>query len=184
MNHILLRAASICWGWLLAVQFFFSFVSMTACGAERTVLIEEFSATWCGPCATSGLALEWFLGDYPDDVILLEMHVGDGYDIPWGDPTRMNFYGVDAIPTALFDGGSPHVGALSGLQPTYDWYDEALQSRLDVPTDVTIDISAVQTGTQSFDVTTTIGIEAGGQSKRLQLYLVEALDHWPSSPFA
>jgi len=73
--------------------------------SSRKVLLELFTATWCGPCATYGhYADETY--DYfgSDKVILLRNQVWqDGLDTPETN-ARCSFYGVSGVPTLYVNG--------------------------------------------------------------------------------
>jgi hypothetical protein len=63
----------------------------------------------------------------------------------------------------------------------YNWYNQQRVQRLAVPTDVTIELSAVESGTQTYDVTAVVSVEPGGVGKEVKLHFVELLDYYPSS---
>jgi len=65
--------------------------------AERVVMVEEFTATWCGPCEYAGQAMDLMLDNFPDRVAGVQIHIADAYETSWGRD-RQAFYGVTAIP--------------------------------------------------------------------------------------
>ena len=70
---------------------------------KRYVLIEEFTATWCGPCGASGKPMmAQILAAHPNDVIGVEIHSSDEFDIPEGNTVAGNL-GVTGIPCAAVD---------------------------------------------------------------------------------
>jgi dockerin type I repeat protein len=120
------------------------------------------------------------LDDYPDLFTVMEIDLTGTYSPSWGYVTRDNFYDVAGTPTTWFDGMVERVGAYADVQLQYNWYKQAIQSRASVLTDVIIDMSAEQTGAQTYEITSTVSIEAGGATKTMRFYLVETLDHYPT----
>jgi thiol-disulfide isomerase/thioredoxin len=147
-------------------------------GAERVVLLEKFSATWCPHCMSAAPVLDDLLQDYPNRFIPLEIFSltvrGGRYHTPWGQSRTFGFYNVASYPTAWFDGVTNQVDPNN----IYGSSLNQINNRLMVPTDLVIDVSARRTGERSYDVTTSVGIEASGIAKVVRLYLVEALDHF------
>ena len=74
-----------------------------------TVLVEEFTAEWCGPCYGGFYAMERMKARWGDQVSLLCWSIADRYT--HGDATRrQNEVGVSAIPSFLFHGTYFSVG--------------------------------------------------------------------------
>ncbi len=120
------------------------------------------------------------LNDYPDSFFGIQLHIGDGYAIGWTGQ-RANHYNVGGTPTTWFDGVLECVGAYTNDTQMYNWYNQQRAIRANVPTDVTIELSAVESAAQTYDITATIGIDAGGVGKELRLHFVEVLDYYPAS---
>ena len=78
-------------------------------GVPRAVLGELFTATWCGYCPASDNAFHNFINNasyFPDRFTAIEWHPttqGDVYGTAETDAV-ISWYGVDAFPTAKFDG--------------------------------------------------------------------------------
>jgi photosystem II stability/assembly factor-like uncharacterized protein/thiol-disulfide isomerase/thioredoxin len=74
-------------------------------GTKRKVLLELFTATWCGPCAKYGPYADETYNIYGSDkVILLRNQVwNDGLDTEETN-NRCSFYGVDGVPTLYVNG--------------------------------------------------------------------------------
>jgi len=106
----------------------------------------------------------------------------DEYAVTWGDD-RWSYNGGQYTPTAIFDGAGLVVGAVHDQDQQYTIYrlNHFLPQRA-VPTDVTIDISGEDLGAQTFRISASVGIEAGGVGKTMAVYMVQVLDHWPSYP--
>jgi len=83
----------------------FSFVKSSNFGVKRKVLMELFTATWCGPCAAYGPYVDETYNIYgKDKVILLRNQVwNDGLDTEETN-NRCNFYGVNGVPTLYVNG--------------------------------------------------------------------------------
>ncbi len=94
----------------------------TAYGSQRTVVIEQFTATGCGYCPGAARGLEELYDRVYDSVMIIAYHV-------WGsDPfyttdaaTRSSYYGISGIPHVRFDGIIQTVGGLhtGTVFPTY-----------------------------------------------------------------
>lgn len=84
-------------------------VISTFLGFSKNVLIESFTATWCGPCKTYDPVVN-DMYDADSELVLVHYHVdNDGYDFNWTN-SRKNWYGVPGIPTFIFDGVLKQVG--------------------------------------------------------------------------
>lgn len=119
------------------------------------------------------------MNDYPDSFVAIQLHIGDSYATSWTSQ-RANFYGVTGTPITWFDGVLECYGAYANDGQMYNWYNQQIQQRTSVPTDVTIELSGVETGSQTYDITATVGIEAGGVGKEMKLHFVQVLDYYPS----
>jgi hypothetical protein len=120
------------------------------------------------------------MNDYPDSFVAIQLHIGDAYSIGWTGQ-RANHYGVGGTPITWFDGVLECYGAYTNDTQMYNWYNQTRATRAAVPTDVTIELSAVESAAQTYDITATIGIEAGGVGKELRVHFVEVLDYYPAS---
>lgn len=93
--------------------------------AQRQVLIEEFSSSTCGPCASANPAFNALLGANGNNTTSGKVNAVKyqmNYPSPGNDPaytsestTRHNFYGVSGIPNAVMDGNAynDHPGSLT-----------------------------------------------------------------------
>lgn len=154
--------------------------SLTAFGAERVVLCEEFMRTTCPYCGIAGPALDQMQSAYPDTFVLVQVHT-QTYTTPWGN-SRMSFYGITTVPRAEFDGATECRGAYSTVTQQYNWYNTTYLNRMSVPTDVTIDLHVVKVSDEARYVSADVGLEPGGTGKMLRINMVQVLDHWPSTP--
>lgn len=81
------RAGISCWRlavFLLVVTFLVR-VPIASC-AERVVLLEKFSAMWCGHCMTASQAIDGLMTDHSNQFIPLEVFSSTSgrYALPWG----------------------------------------------------------------------------------------------------
>jgi len=110
--------------------------------------------------------------DYPSFVVV-EYHWNDAYATAWGN-ARADFYDAYALPWFAYDG-------LFDAWPI-DNYEPALQQRLAVPTDVTLELSGVELTGDTWEFTAEVCVETGGAGKAMRIYMVQALDKYPASP--
>jgi predicted CXXCH cytochrome family protein len=146
--------------------------------AERVVLCEEFTETYCGACQFAGPALDELLSVYPDTLAFVQYHIGD-YSTPWSD-TRFGFYNGYGTPTAAFDGvdrvesSVPDIDLQYAIYRTTHFLPEAA-----FDSDVTLSIQAVPLGATVYHATAQVAIEAGGTAKTMRVYILQLLDHFP-----
>ncbi len=107
--------------------------------AERVVVAEMFTATWCSYCAKAEPALDR-LADEQSDLAVLMYHPDDGRDDLGTDDLdkRKAIYDdVDGYPTTFFDGVERIGGGYDGI---YDDYKAAFKGREDRKTSAEIDL--------------------------------------------
>ena len=150
-----------------------------AYAADRAVLCEEFSDISCFGCAYAGPALSNLLDVFPETFTFVQYHVSDGYNTPWSED-RWAFHAGQYTPTIVFDGVDKVVGSVPDSDQEYTLLraNHFLPQR-DVATDVTLTVSAAPVSGQTYHVSATVGIEAGGTGKTMRVYVVQVLDHWP-----
>lgn len=120
---------------LVAIQF------DIANAGDRKVLVERFTSSTCGPCASNNPTLDAFLNaSDPNKVVSVSYHMN--WPAPGNDPmylanpsdnnTRRSQYNVNAIPDWFFDGVISMYGGSTGqLQNAYN-------QRVDILSPVTI----------------------------------------------
>ena len=113
------------------------------------------------------------IDQYPTTFAVYEMHIYDDYPSAWANQ-REAFYGYSGDGLFFYDG-------LWDAWPI-ETYETKLNQRQAVPTDVTIDLTGVESGSQTYDVTGHVCVEPDGIGKTMRIYMVHALDHWPASP--
>jgi hypothetical protein len=112
---------------------------------------------------------------YPDTFAFVQMHYGDSYGTSFGN-SRWSFYQCTGTPTSIFDGLLKRVGSQS-----YTTYRNDYLTRWGAPTDVTIQVGALPPDTQTTEIHAEVCIESGGSTKTMRVYMVEVLDHYPST---
>ena len=126
---------------------------------------------------TAGPVVSDLLDAYPDRLAIVEMHQqDDGYVVPWGFERLSEFYFSmcgDGIPIIVYDGHSYWIDPAD--------YADGLRDRLNDPTDVTIELTAREDRDAVWTVTAEVCIEPGGTGKRMRVYTVNTLDHYPYS---
>lgn len=117
------------------------------------------------------------MDEHGDNVAVVGIHYGDDYDVPWGHQRLSEFYigwCGEVLPIIMYDG-------------YWFWYEardfpDGLIDRLDEPTDVTIELTAREIDEAEWTVRAEVCIEPGGDGKRMRIYTVDTLDHWPDDP--
>lgn len=72
--------------------------------ARRPVIVEEFTATWCGFCYAAGCALDRLQAKYPlTDIIVISYHIDDDFANSVSE-ARRDYYEPPGYPTAYFNG--------------------------------------------------------------------------------
>ncbi len=73
--------------------------------------------------------LEIVSDEFGSDLIVIEHHGADPYEIDWTFDRFYSFYGFIGFPTVVFDGMAEHVGAFLDCELMADYYREAIQAR-------------------------------------------------------
>jgi hypothetical protein len=149
----------------------------SAYAAERCVVLEEFTATWCQPCIPMGTAISGLLNNLgDDDLALMQLHISDNFANSYTN-SRDSFYNVTAIPTVIVEGQTKVVGWSTG---NWTIINNAVNQRLATPTDCTIESWATQVDPNTFQVEGRVTLEPGGTPRNVNLYVVQVLDYYPS----
>ena len=121
------------------------------------------------------------LDAYPTTFTAVQIHLRDDYTTAWGDDRGALFYDEQGTPEAWFDGLLEAAGNYDDIGQQYAWYEQLYTTRHALPTDVTIDVAGEPVADQVCQIRADVCMEAGGASKPLDVYVVQVLDHWPSS---
>jgi hypothetical protein len=156
-------------------------LSASALAAERIVLAEDFTTTWGVYCPYAGRALHLLLVNHPTTLTFVQIHREDAFAIPWGT-SRHAYYGGGTYPTIWFD-GALRAWDLLALQVLV-WYDHFLalyEMRRNTPTDVALDVGGELLGDTTYRITVRVRLDPNGTAKTVRVYVLHALDHYPSS---
>jgi hypothetical protein len=157
----------------------FLLAASPADAAERRVLAEQFTATWCTNCPDVRAASSLLIDDLGEDLIMYQGHASDGYHLQWAYNRVCYFYGPCAVPDIWFDGLHEILGSAGTVQQNYDAQLALFNERIDEPTDVVINLYAEPLGGQDYRVSIVVRIEPDGVGKNMTLYTMQALDHYP-----
>jgi hypothetical protein len=165
----------------LAVVAIIGLTPSVAPAAVRTVMAEDYTATWCTYCPCAGRALHALITAHPADFTYFQIHgSSDTYRIPWGQ-ARETYYGVTGYPTVWFDGKTSAVGSYENDPQQLQWYTNIYNQRKAVATDVTVSVGGVPVSGQTYAVTVRVAMDSTGTAKTVRVMAVHALDHYPSS---
>lgn len=154
-------------------------LTSAAIAADRVVLIEDFTATWCFPCRGTGEALHNIQLRYPDRVAAVQIHSDDAYELIFGDQRycRWGYCGGSyALPTVGFCGKDRWVG-----RRTEDFYQSQVDYWWTVPTDTIVKIVANKVRDSLYNVHVDVTVEPGGIAKDMRVFLVVLIDRWPDN---
>ncbi len=154
--------------------------ALTAGAADRVVLWEDFTATWCSPCQLMAGYIDELETNFPDTTFCVQEHINssDPYWTNWGHARFIAYGNYTYIPDVWTDGNIQTTIATS--------YEDVLnkynQERA-IPTDVTVLLGAVQTDPNNpavYNVTARLTLDANGTAKTVRLAMLRMLDHFPN----
>lgn len=118
-------------------------------GTSRRVLLEDFTAAWCGPCRGVIGAMDRINHDsnyFPNKYIGVEWHASSNNDVYYtsasGASARASYYGVPGYPTVVIDGDDPSVGGGNSNDTTID---AGLKARINTAAGTAAPLSIVAT---------------------------------------
>ncbi len=171
---------------LLLVSVICSF-NVTVAG-DRTVLVERYTSSTCGPCASNNPTVDAFMSSLTEAQIMgLSYHMN--WPAPGNDPmyaynitdnnTRRNYYSVNAIPQLQMDGTTT-------LEPNYTngQLVAAFNTRTALLSPVTIIVRQNDIGSDSLQVLVTVYCETAitSPSAVLHVAIMEKLITYASAP--
>jgi len=163
-------------------------LAATIHGADRVVLLEDFTNSSCGPCWSIEPTLNAFINPHlaAGDLSAVRVHTwwpSSSDPIYVGNPSeqtaRINYYNVSGVPTLKMDGVlTPNVYALTS----------AFNTRMAVPCYLSINVAKETTNdTGTLHVTLTAEQSLGSGNLRLHAILVEddvpGVGYWAGSVF-
>ncbi|MCS7258357.1 MAG: hypothetical protein NZ601_03185, partial [candidate division WOR-3 bacterium] len=125
---------------ILIILIVFLYVFNLVYAAQRTVLAEQFTGTWCQYCPGAQMGLRNLRNQVRDSLTVLAYHLSDPFTVPECN-TRATYYGVSGIPHVKFDGVLTRIGG-SNTQPVN--YRDLFDARRAVPP--LVDIILTNTG--------------------------------------
>ncbi len=171
---------------LLLISVICSF-NVTVAG-DRTVLVERYTSSTCGPCASNNPTVDAFMSSLTEAQIMgLSYHMN--WPAPGNDPmyaynitdnnTRRNYYSVNAIPQLQMDGTTT-------LEPNYTngQLMTAFNTRTALLSPVTIIVRQNDIGSDSLQVLVTVYCETAitSPSAVLHVAIMEKLITYASAP--
>jgi hypothetical protein len=153
---------------------FAALAASTAPAAERVVICEEFTATWCVYCPPVGLALSAIYDANPNTFSFVQIHGGDAYATTWGN-ARMSYYGVPGYPTTWMDGVLSRVG-----QYPASTYQSDFNSRRNAATNLSITTYGEQVSGQTYRVKAYVTVDPGTTARTVRIQMLNVLDHYPT----
>lgn len=113
-------------------------VTVLGNNAPKKVLIEKFTATWCGACPVGLEYMDTCYANFPNQVIGIANHASDAFSFT---NQMFDFYGVSGIPDGMVDRIGSNFGADPLTYPT-SW-PARVANRLNEPVPVEVDIFSV-----------------------------------------
>jgi thiol-disulfide isomerase/thioredoxin len=115
----------------------FFLISLKAYSAERNVLAEDFTGTWCPYCPGAQMGLRNLKNEVGERVVIIAYHYNDPFSVP-EVYTRVSYYGVTGYPTVWFDGVLRRVGGYPN-QPVY--YGDLFAQRATTESPIIMDLN-------------------------------------------
>ena len=140
--------------------------------ARNSVLLEDFTGTYCGPCYYGMKNIQSVISGFGDKVILVCHHLGDFFAIPQSSILQ-SFYGVASIPAAMLDRTKGAVGNDVTFHPSV-LTKSALEKKLAEPSPVAISLeTSYNSTTKDLKVKVTGELLDNLPKARLSVYLIQ-----------
>ncbi len=153
---------------------------VTGWAAERYVLAEEFTSTWCTYCPDAGEMLGMMMDENyappPPRLVLVQYYVSGPHSTPFGN-SRQQFYYANLLPEVWFDGTIGFEGWTGGGPD----YQGTFEDERQIPADMTISAGAEPTVGSSYLVTIRLHLETSTPERMVRLYLAQTEDQWPDA---
>ena len=149
-------------------------VSKKAPIARNAILLEDFTATWCGPCYYAMGKLHKILPAFGDKVILVCHHISndDDFSISHSN-TLASFYGLKYIPYSMLD-RTPGIVGKEVLFSTSNLSNKILEDRLVQPKSATISLTtSYDEGSKNIKIKVEGELLQSLPKAKLNVYLVQ-----------
>jgi hypothetical protein len=157
-------------------------------GAIKNVLLEEWTSSTCGPCASNNPTIDAFVNANFDSLVAIKYHVG--WPSPGNDPMylynptqsydRRFYYGVNAVPHVIMDGiinpSYPYSNAPS--LPTAYYQAKAIAS----PLSVSVMDTRISTDSIRADITINIYSPLSAGNYYLRVHAIERKIEYATPP--
>jgi thiol-disulfide isomerase/thioredoxin len=110
-------------------------VTVLGNNAPKHVVVEEFTATWCGACPTGLAYMDTVYTNFPGQVIGVANHASDGFSF---QNSLFEYYGVSGIPDGMVDRAGLPYGASPLNYPTV--WPTGVAARLNEPCPVEVEV--------------------------------------------
>ena len=162
--------------------------SLVLPGVQRSVLLEEWTSSTCGPCAANNPTIDAFIATNWADVVAVKYHVG--WPSPGNDPMylynttqsydRRYYYGVNAVPHVIMDGV---------VNPSYPYSDPnslpdafALRTPVGAPLSIAVSDSSLSGDSTLSTITLTIHAPLRAGDYKLRIEAIERHIHYATAP--
>jgi hypothetical protein len=147
--------------------------SLNTFAGDRTVIVERYTSSTCGPCASNNPTMDAFLTSQDVEKIQGISYLSNVAD----NEARRNYYGVNSIPQAFMDGSTPIAPPYnSGTLTSY------MNTRLGILSPITLIVT--ETITDSLKVKVIVFCEQPMSNPIVTLHIaaVEKYKQFPSPP--
>ncbi|TKJ42963.1 hypothetical protein CEE36_05620 [candidate division TA06 bacterium B3_TA06] len=156
---------------------------LTLFAADRIVVLEIFTGTWCGYCPGAAMGAEDLVNAHPGQVLVVEYHCGNDVFENTNSTIRKDFYGsgsghvIRGYPTAIFDGIDTIIGGFTD-QSMFPYYNPAFNTRRGVepPLEIALEKTGDSEGTLTATIKNTSEDEVTGY---LHFTITESNIHYP-----
>ncbi len=124
---------------------------------------------------------------HPTTFTFLQYHGGDPYQTTLTGNRQAFYYTFNGYPTSYWDGVTECRGAYTNDPQMLAWYTSTYNSKIAVPTDLSIHLTADTSGDPNgagpWHVSAKLLIDANGTGKTVRLWIVHALDNYPNTGY-
>jgi len=119
--------------------------------ADRVVVLEIFTSTGCPACPAAANGAEGLAEEHPGKVLIVEYHsssYGDQFSNSYVS-ARGSFYGIQYLPTAIFDGVEVHIGGGGASSSKFFTYNAIYNTRTAIEPPLEINLTRITNALQS-----------------------------------